>query len=147
MVVNGLTKFFYGYYFSSSLILDIVTLCAIWYHLYNLKNMRNIHGGVLLLVITKSSTPPWVFFTFLKLYKWYQIYDIYKFGGLFLSFNQFLFCQFTFEDKDRIKFEVVLFTKRIASQFSFLWLGDRAWTIQNTSLTCRVWQRKRTNVK
>ena len=22
---------------------------------------------------TKSSTPPWVFFTFLKLYKWYQI--------------------------------------------------------------------------
>ena len=22
---------------------------------------------------TKSKTPPWVFFTFLKLYKWYQI--------------------------------------------------------------------------
>ena len=22
---------------------------------------------------TKSSTPPWVFFTFFKLYKWYQI--------------------------------------------------------------------------
>ena len=22
---------------------------------------------------TKSNTPPWVFFTFLKLYKWYQI--------------------------------------------------------------------------
>ena len=25
------------------------TLC-IWYHLYNLKNVKNIHGGVLLLV-------------------------------------------------------------------------------------------------
>ena len=24
--------------------------CAIWYHLYNLKNLKNIHGGVLLLV-------------------------------------------------------------------------------------------------
>ena len=22
---------------------------------------------------TKSNTPPWVFFTFLKLYEWYQI--------------------------------------------------------------------------
>ena len=34
-------------------------LCAIWYHLYNLKNVKNTHGGVLLLV-TKSNTPPWV---------------------------------------------------------------------------------------
>ena len=25
-------------------------LCAMWYHLSNLKNVRNIHGGVLLLV-------------------------------------------------------------------------------------------------
>ena len=24
--------------------------CAIWYHLYNLKNVKNIHGGVLLVV-------------------------------------------------------------------------------------------------
>ena len=24
--------------------------CAIWYHLYNLKNEKNTHGGVLLLV-------------------------------------------------------------------------------------------------
>ena len=46
--------------------------CAIWYHLYNLKKVKNTHGGVLLLVklqakacnFTKSSTPPWVFFTF-----------------------------------------------------------------------------------
>ena len=45
-------------------------LCAIWYHLHNLKNVKNAHGGVLLLV---SNTPPWVFFTLFKLYKWYQI--------------------------------------------------------------------------
>ena len=25
--------------------------CAIWYHLYNLKNVKNTHGGVLLLVL------------------------------------------------------------------------------------------------
>ena len=43
-------------------------LCAIWYHLY----LKNTHGGVLLLLkleAAKSNTPPWVFFTFLKLYK------------------------------------------------------------------------------
>ena len=41
------------------------------------KNREKPHGGVLLLVklqalacnFTKSNTPPWVFFTFLKLYK------------------------------------------------------------------------------
>ena len=46
------------------------TLCAIWYHLYNLKNLKNTHGGMLLLEklqvevgnLTKSNTPPWVFF-------------------------------------------------------------------------------------
>ena len=26
------------------------TLCAIWYHLYNLKNVKNTHGGMLILV-------------------------------------------------------------------------------------------------
>ena len=70
---------------------EIVTmLCAICYHLYNLKNMKTNHGGVLLLVkleafftnscrlffaciFTKSNTSPWMFFTFFKLYKWYQI--------------------------------------------------------------------------
>ena len=39
------------------------------------KNVKNTHGGVLLLVKlqTKINTPPWVFLTFFKLYKWYQI--------------------------------------------------------------------------
>ena len=27
-----------------------VMLCAIWYHLYNLKNVKNTHEGLLLLV-------------------------------------------------------------------------------------------------
>ena len=56
-------------------------LCAICQYLWNLRNVKNTHGGVLLLVnlqtevcnFTKSNTPPWVFFTFFKLYKWYQV--------------------------------------------------------------------------
>ena len=42
---------------------------------------KKTHGGGILLVklqakvcsFTKSNTPPWVVFMFLKLYKWYQI--------------------------------------------------------------------------
>ena len=49
-------------------ILIFVMRCVIWYHLHNLKNVKNIHGGVLILV-----TPRWVFFTFFKLCNWYQI--------------------------------------------------------------------------
>ena len=58
-----------------------VMRCAIWYHLYNSKNVKNTHGGVLILVklqaeacnFIKINTPPWVFFTSFKLYKCYQI--------------------------------------------------------------------------
>ena len=58
-----------------------VMRCAIWYHWYNLKSVKNTHGGVLILVklqalacnFTRINAPSWVFFTFLKLYKWYQI--------------------------------------------------------------------------
>ena len=46
---------------------------AIWCHLYISKNVKNIHGGVKACNFTKSNTPPWVFFTFFNLYKWYQI--------------------------------------------------------------------------
>ena len=44
------------------------------YHPYNLKNVKNTHGGVLPLVkasacnFTKNNTPSWVFFTFFKLW-------------------------------------------------------------------------------
>ena len=53
------------------------TFCTIWYHLYNLKNMKNTDGGVIDLVkfqveacnFTKSNTPPCMLFTFFQLYK------------------------------------------------------------------------------
>ena len=56
-------------------------LCALWYHLYNFKKVKISHEEVLHLVkaqakacnFTKNNNPPWVFFTFYKLYKWYQI--------------------------------------------------------------------------
>ena len=38
--------------------------CAISFHLYNFKNVKNNYGGVL---HGGSNTPPWVFFTFSKL--------------------------------------------------------------------------------
>ena len=55
--------------------------CAIWYYLYNLKNVKNTHRGVLSLVklqaeacnFTKIDTSSCVFFTFFKLCKWCQI--------------------------------------------------------------------------
>ena len=57
------------------------------------KRRENTHGGVLLLVklqvsaynFTKSNTTPWVFFTFYKLHKWYQIVQasqMYWFAGV-----------------------------------------------------------------
>ena len=58
-----------------------VMLCAIWYHFYNLKNVKNTHGAVLPVLklqastsnATKKNTSPWGFCTFLKLYEWCQI--------------------------------------------------------------------------
>ena len=35
---------------SSRLCFKFLMFCAIWYHLYNLKIVKNAHGGVLLLV-------------------------------------------------------------------------------------------------
>ena len=57
------------------------TFCAIWYHLYSLKNMKNHCAEALLLVnlqaqacnFAKSNTTSRVFFTVFKYYKWYQI--------------------------------------------------------------------------
>ena len=57
--------------------LSYVMLCAIWYHLYNLKNVKKHPWRSVafskVAVFTKSNIPPWVFFSFFKLYKWYQI--------------------------------------------------------------------------
>ena len=68
-------------------------LCVIWHHLYSIKNVKNTHGGVLLLAklqastrnFTKNNTSPWVFFTFFKLYKWYQIAQRTTYAGKYWS--------------------------------------------------------------
>ena len=72
-------------------------LSAIWCHLYNFKNVKNTHGGVILSVtleasvcnFNKSVIPPWVFFTFFKLYKWYWIAQ--STVGFFFFFLSFFF--------------------------------------------------------
>ena len=74
-------------------IITFVMSSAIWYHLYNFKKVKNTHGGMLILVnlqaepcnFTKINTPPWVFFTFFKLYKWYQIAQRTTFMLLLIS--------------------------------------------------------------
>ena len=53
---------------NNNLLQTSVVRCAIWYHLHKLKSVKNTHGEVL-----KSNIPPWVFFRFSKLYKWYEI--------------------------------------------------------------------------
>ena len=67
--------------FRTLLIIIYETLCAIWYHLYCLKNVKTTTARVLLLVklhaeacnFTKSNTPPWVFFAFFRSWNLYQI--------------------------------------------------------------------------
>ena len=39
--------------------------CAIWYHLYNFKNVKNTYGGVLLLVKLKAKPTTLLKVTFL----------------------------------------------------------------------------------
>ena len=36
--------------------------CAIWYHLYNLKNVKNTHRGVLLFVKLQASARHYIYF-------------------------------------------------------------------------------------
>ena len=69
-----------------------MTFCAIWLKVCNFD---------------KSSTPPWVFFTFFKLYKWYQIAQritiVMHYKSLSLNykrkqswvFSKEFFCNFT----------------------------------------------------
>ena len=70
---------FASYISSAHVASKYVMRCAICYPFHNFKNVKNTHGGVLLLVVklqanfSKSNTPPWTFFKFFKLYKRYQI--------------------------------------------------------------------------
>ena len=56
-----------------------VMLCAIWYYLCNLRKAKNTHGRVYYFI--KSAL--WVFFTFSKFYKWYQIAQSISFIHMF----------------------------------------------------------------
>ena len=66
-----------------------VVRCAIQYHLYNFKNVKNTHGRVLL---SKNNTFPQVFFTFFELYKWYKVTQriSYASSNLFIDLYQSL---------------------------------------------------------
>ena len=79
-------------------------LCAIQYHLYSLKNVKNTHGGLLLLVrlqaacnFTKSNTPLRVFFAFFKSYKWYQSCNVSQiYWSLTTTFRDRMFASWSY---------------------------------------------------
>ena len=48
--IHGLNFTFYLFFWLLYLVLLLEMLCLIWYHLYNLKNVKMTHGGVLLLI-------------------------------------------------------------------------------------------------
>ena len=77
-------------------------LCAILYHLCNWKLWKTLIKECLFFArlpakacnFTKSKTPPWVFFTFLKLCKWYQVakHRIYIWLYALLKFYEWYEC-------------------------------------------------------
>ena len=122
--------------------------CVIRYILHNLKNVKNHHGQVFLFVksqasafnFTKSKTLPWVFFTFFKLYKWYQIaqritYSVClhsEFSHSFLCTQLSLFFFFfLFGDIRRnsnelyFQNELTLLHKNLQDEFTHLHKNDR----------------------
>ena len=73
-----------------------VVLCAIWYHLYNLKNVKNIQGGALILVQLQDQPATLLklallrgCFSRFKLNKWYQIAQRITFLSLLLESDTF----------------------------------------------------------
>ena len=53
-------------------------LCVIWYRLYNFNNMKNTHGGMLLLLKLQALA----FLAFFNSHKWYQIAQCITFKDL-----------------------------------------------------------------
>ena len=51
---------------------------------YNLENVKNTFQDEVC-SFTKCNTPPWVFFTFFKLYKWYQVSQSITYEYFFAS--------------------------------------------------------------
>ena len=95
-------------------IIIFVMRCAISHHSYNLKNVKNTHGGVLILVkliklvkakarnFTKINSPQWVFFTFFKLYEWYEMAQ----RIIFNKFNILMILKFSFIFQYRIFYNI-----------------------------------------
>ena len=56
----------------------------IWYYLYNSKNVKNTHGGVILTakLYYTNGTKSCGFFTFSNLYKWYEIAQSITYGQI-----------------------------------------------------------------
>ena len=63
----------------SSATASYVVRCAIWYHLYNLKNVKNTHGGVLILVKLQASS--------LQDGSFFQIFEIFRNLGIAFNIN------------------------------------------------------------
>ena len=88
--------------------------------------VKNIHGVVLLLVklqacnFTKSKNPPWVFYTFLKLCKWYQMAQsvLYIYWFLYECSNDLLQMKVSFQNANNVfmtVFKQLLFLHETAS--------------------------------
>ena len=52
---DQIIDFYYGKFRCQKVRPVVMMLCATWYHLYNLKNVKNIHGGVILLEVVGFS--------------------------------------------------------------------------------------------
>ena len=106
----------------------LLMLCVIWYHLHDLKNVKNIHGWVLLSVklqtlacnFNKIITPPCAFFTFLNLYKWRKsrkasdrwgniIWDVFSSISFSSGFSVFQRCDLTFVATGEPQLHIVAF--------------------------------------
>ena len=76
-------------------------LCAVWYHLYNLKIVKSTHGGILFFVkpameaetcnFAISNIPPWVFFHVLKIVEMVPNCLLYFIKGIFIELKAILF--------------------------------------------------------
>ena len=108
---------------------------TIWFHLHNLKNVKNTHGGVLILVklqalacnFTKINTPPWVFFTFFELYKWYQIAQCIT----YMCLNELELHSSYKEFQNLLKRDL---DSEVSNDTKFVWNGKEAAVNENNEL-------------
>ena len=73
---------------------------------------------------TRSNTPIWVFFTFLKLYKWYQIahnitFQFANFSNLFYANDFFLYLLKTENVRDQWLTYLVIYKPLVPGPFVF----------------------------